>query len=123
MLLEASTLLDGVTVTARRSVVENHLGKKVLRLGQELTAKGSNALEVLEMVPSVTITGSNGSVGTIFSSGIRGLGLAGPSGRRLWGGFGWFKLKLIVASPPAKKRTYSTIFWPTIKPVEATDMF
>ena len=56
MLLEASTLLDGVTVTARRSVVENHLGKKVLRLGQELTAKGSNALEVLEMVPSVTIT-------------------------------------------------------------------
>lgn len=45
-----------VEVVAEQSTVESHLGKKVLRLGKDLSATGSNALEALEMIPSVATT-------------------------------------------------------------------
>lgn len=61
ILKEEASLLGEVVVVAEQSVVENHLGKKVLKLGKDLTATGSSALEALEIVPSVTTT-SRGQV-------------------------------------------------------------
>lgn len=56
ILKEETTLLNEVNVTAERSTVESRLGKKVLRIGQDLSSTGSNALEALEVIPSVTTT-------------------------------------------------------------------
>jgi len=51
-----SNTLNEVEVVAERSTVENKLGKKVLRIGQDLSATGSNALEALDIIPSVSTT-------------------------------------------------------------------
>ena len=51
-----STMLDVVQIVAHQSIVENHLGKKTLRIGKDLTMTGSNALEALEIIPSVRTT-------------------------------------------------------------------
>ncbi len=48
--------LNEVTVTAYQSVIENQLGKKVLRIGKDLTLTGSNVLEALDNIPSVATT-------------------------------------------------------------------
>ncbi len=55
-LIEEATLLGEIQVVAEQSIVESHLGKKVLRLGKDLSTTGSNALEALETIPSVTTT-------------------------------------------------------------------
>jgi len=56
ILQEEATLLAAVQVVAHQSIVESHLGKKVLRIGKDLSSTGSNALEALELIPSVVTT-------------------------------------------------------------------
>lgn len=56
VLQEEASLLSTVEVVAQQSLIESHLGKKVLRIGQDLSATGSNALEALENIPSVHTT-------------------------------------------------------------------
>ena len=53
---EEAALLDEIEVVAEQSTLESHLGKKVLRIGQDLASTGSNAFEALESIPSVTTT-------------------------------------------------------------------
>lgn len=53
--------LATVEVTALHSTIENQLGKKILHIGQDLSATGSTALEALEQVPAVS-TNSRGEV-------------------------------------------------------------
>ncbi len=48
--------LATVEVVAEQSLVESHLGKKVLRIGKDLSSTGSSALEALEVIPSVSTT-------------------------------------------------------------------
>lgn len=56
VLTEETLLLSEIEVVAQQSTVESHLGKKVLRIGQDLSTNGSNALEALEIIPSINTT-------------------------------------------------------------------
>ena len=55
---EETALLGEIEVVAEQSTLESRLGKKVLRIGQDLTLAGSSAFEALENIPSVTTTQS-----------------------------------------------------------------
>ena len=66
---EEVTNLQTVELIAERSTLESRLGKKVLRIGQDLSASGSNALEALQSLPSVTAT-SRGQVQVRGSSKV-----------------------------------------------------
>jgi len=59
-LLEEATVLDEVVVLAKKSVLENRLGKKILRIGEDLSTTGSSALEAMDRIPSVTTTRQGG---------------------------------------------------------------
>ncbi len=52
----SSEALETIEVRAERPSLESHLGKKVLHIGADLATGGSNALEALEVIPSVTTT-------------------------------------------------------------------
>jgi outer membrane receptor protein involved in Fe transport len=54
------TELQEVEIIADYSTLENKLGKKVLRIGRDLSNTGSTALEAMERIPSVTITQEGG---------------------------------------------------------------
>jgi len=60
VLQEDAQQLDEVEITAKVSILENRLGKKVLRIGEDLTTTGSSALEAMERIPSVTTTPRGG---------------------------------------------------------------
>ncbi len=52
--ISESHTLQAVEVIAQQSVLESHLGKKVLRIGRDLASSGINALEALDNMPSVS---------------------------------------------------------------------
>lgn len=56
LLQEEIRELSTVEIVAEQSSLESHLGKKVLRIGADLSSTGSTALEALETIPSVTTT-------------------------------------------------------------------
>jgi len=47
--------LDDVEIVAQRSTMEYHLDKRVFNVGSDLNNQGSNAVEVLENIPSITV--------------------------------------------------------------------
>lgn len=55
-LKEEATTLTAIEVVAEQSSLESRLGKKVLRIGKDLSTTGSNALEALDNIPSVSTT-------------------------------------------------------------------
>ena len=59
-LKEETNFLNEIEVVAERSYLESRLGKKVLRIGQDLSNTGSNVLEALERIPSITTTERGG---------------------------------------------------------------
>jgi outer membrane cobalamin receptor len=79
-------LLSEVEVVAERSTVEMSLDKRVFNIGRDISAKASNAVEVLENIPSVTVD-VEGNVSLRGDEGVRILidgkmsGLAGLSNR------------------------------------------
>ncbi len=56
ILQEDATLLKAFEISTDRSLIENQLGKKVLILGNDLSATGSSVAEVMLRIPSVTST-------------------------------------------------------------------
>jgi len=56
ILLEEIATLNEVQILANKSALESHLGKKILRIGKDLATTGSNALEALDNIPSITTT-------------------------------------------------------------------
>ncbi len=56
VLLEETQDLKSIEVTAKISTIETQLGKQVLFIGEDISSSGSNAIEALEQVPSVTTT-------------------------------------------------------------------
>ena len=87
-LLEDVELLDEVLVVAERSTTEIQLDKRVFNVGKDLNARGGNALNVLENVPSVQVD-VEGNVSLRGSNGVRILingrpnGLVGDGGQGL----------------------------------------
>ncbi len=79
-------LLSEVEVVAERSTVEMSLDKRVFNIGRDISAKASNAVEVLENIPSVTVD-IEGNVSLRGDEGVRILidgkmsGMAGLSNR------------------------------------------
>ncbi len=53
---EEAILLQELQVVAEQSTVQSRLGKKVLRIGKDLSTSGSNVVEALEIIPSVSTT-------------------------------------------------------------------
>lgn len=86
MVTPDSALLDEIEVVADRTTVEMSLDKRIINVGSDMTSKASNAIEVLENVPSVTVD-VDGNVSLRGDDGVRILidgkvsGLAGISSR------------------------------------------
>lgn len=81
-----AAVLQEFEVIAERSQVEMTLDKRVFNVGKDITSKASNAIEVLENIPSVTVD-IEGNVSLRGDEGVRILidgkmsGLAGISNR------------------------------------------
>ncbi|MEO0339022.1 MAG: TonB-dependent receptor [Bacteroidota bacterium] len=67
---EASEVLDEVTVQAERSQTEFRLDRRVFNVGQDLSSSGATALELLNNVPSVTVS-IEGQIALRGSSGVQ----------------------------------------------------
>ncbi|PIB29401.1 TonB-dependent receptor domain-containing protein [Maribacter sp. 4G9] len=67
---ESSEVLEGVTLTAAKSEVEQRLDKKVINVGKDLVAQGPSALDLMNNLPSVNI-GSDGSISFRGSDNVR----------------------------------------------------
>ncbi len=87
-LQEDVEVLDEVLVVGERSTTEIQLDKRVFNVGKDLNARGGNALNVLENVPSVQVD-VEGNVSLRGSGGVRILingrpnGLVGDGGQGL----------------------------------------
>ena len=62
--------LDEVTVTGERSTTEFKLDKRVFNVGKDLSSSGASALEVLNNVPSVTVS-IQGQINLRGSGGVQ----------------------------------------------------
>lgn len=78
LLAENSTTLDEVTVVAERSQTEFKLDKRVFNVGQDLSSTGASALEVLDNVPSVSVS-IEGDISLRGSGGVQILINGNPS--------------------------------------------
>lgn len=67
---ESSEVLEGVTLTAEKSVVEQRLDKKVINVGKDLVAQGPSAVDLMNNLPSVNIA-SDGSISFRGSDNVR----------------------------------------------------
>ena len=50
-----AAMLSGVTVEATRTLMETGLDRRVINVGQELTATGGSGLEIMQNIPSVAV--------------------------------------------------------------------
>lgn len=69
LLSESVSELDAVVVTGKRSRVETQLGKRVLNIGEDLSAAGATVTDALQRLPSVS-TDINGGVSIRGSSNV-----------------------------------------------------
>ena len=66
----AATIMDEVTVTAERTLVEYQLDKRVVNVDKNLVSSGGTATDVLEQVPSVSVD-NDGNVSLRGSSNVK----------------------------------------------------
>ena len=52
---EEATKLEGVTVVAERSTIEQKIDRKVINVGKDLTTAGATAAEIMNNIPSVNV--------------------------------------------------------------------
>lgn len=52
---EEATMLEGVSVVRERSTIEQKIDRKVVNVGKDLVASGTNASEILNNIPTVSI--------------------------------------------------------------------
>lgn len=55
ILEEEATRLEGVTVVAERSTIEQKIDRKVINVGKDLTTAGATAAEIMNNIPSVNV--------------------------------------------------------------------
>ncbi|TDN88780.1 outer membrane receptor protein involved in Fe transport [Salegentibacter sp. 24] len=69
--LEADVaMLDGVTVIAERTTIEQRIDRKVINVGKDLTTTGASASEIMNNVPSVNVD-QNGNISLRGNSNVR----------------------------------------------------
>ena len=66
----AAMMMDEVTVTAERTLVEYQLDKRVVNVDKNLVSSGGTATDVLEQVPSVSVD-NDGNVSLRGSSNVK----------------------------------------------------
>jgi len=79
ILLQESTTLGDVSITAQKSEMELKLDKRIFHVGKDLANTGSNGAEILDNVPSVSVD-VDGNVSLRGSEGVRILIDGKPSG-------------------------------------------
>jgi outer membrane receptor protein involved in Fe transport len=63
-------MLDGVTVIAERTTIEQRIDRKVINVGKDLTTTGASASEIMNNVPSVNVD-QNGNISLRGNSNVR----------------------------------------------------
>ncbi len=69
-LSESAETLEGVTITAQKSTVEQRLDRKVVNVGKDLISQGPSAIDLMNNLPSVNI-GSDGNISFRGSDNVR----------------------------------------------------
>ena len=69
-LAESAEILEGVTLTAQKSTIEQRLDKKVVNVGKDLISQGPSAIDLMNNLPSVNI-GSDGNISFRGSENVR----------------------------------------------------
>ncbi|MEM9078480.1 MAG: TonB-dependent receptor [Bacteroidota bacterium] len=69
-LSESAEILEGVTLTAEKSTVEQRLDRKVINVGADLISQGPSAIDLMDNLPSVNIS-SDGSISFRGSDNVR----------------------------------------------------
>ncbi len=78
LLQPAAINMNEVTVTGTKAAIENHIDKMVYNPGNDLTAQGGVAIDILKKVPMVSVD-INGNIELMGSSSIRFLINGKPS--------------------------------------------
>ena len=68
--IEKAKELETITVKAEKSSIETKMDKKIFNVGKDLVAKGGNATDILNNVPSVNV-GANGGVSLRGNASVR----------------------------------------------------
>jgi outer membrane receptor protein involved in Fe transport len=63
-------MLDGVTVVAERTTIEQRIDRKVINVGKDLTTTGASASEIMNNVPSVNVD-QDGNIALRGNSNVR----------------------------------------------------
>lgn len=63
-------MLEGVTVVAERTTIEQRIDRKVINVGKDLTTTGASASEIMNNVPSVNVD-QNGNIALRGNSNVR----------------------------------------------------
>jgi len=69
-LVEGVQALEGVTLTAEKSTIEQRLDRKVVNVGKDLISQGPSAIDLMNNLPSVNI-GSDGNISFRGSENVR----------------------------------------------------
>ncbi len=69
-LSESAEVLDGVTITADKSTIEQRLDRKVVNVGKDLISQGPSAIDLMNNLPSVNIN-SDGNISFRGSENVR----------------------------------------------------
>ncbi|MEM9648188.1 MAG: TonB-dependent receptor, partial [Bacteroidota bacterium] len=69
-LLESAEILEGVTITAEKSIIEQRLDRKVVNVGKDLISQGPSAIDLMNNLPSVNV-GSDGNISFRGSENVR----------------------------------------------------
>lgn len=93
---ELATSLEEVEIVGEKSLVEMKLDKRIFNVGQDVTSRSANALEILGNIPSVTVDGE-GSIKLRGSGDVRILVDGRPSGLTMGNGLSQLQGSLIEA--------------------------
>lgn len=69
-LSESAEILEGVTLTAEKSTIEQRLDRKVVNVGKDLISQGPSAIDLMNNLPSVNIS-SGGNISFRGSDNVR----------------------------------------------------
>ncbi|WP_081211502.1 outer membrane beta-barrel family protein [Salegentibacter sediminis] len=63
-------MLDGVTVVAERTTIEQRVDRKVINVGKDLTTTGASASDIMNNIPSVSVD-QNGNIALRGNSNVK----------------------------------------------------
>ncbi len=80
ILSEVTTELDEIVVESEKTKIVQKIDRKVINVGNDLTASGANALQMLQNIPTLDVDVSSGTISMRGDSNVRILVNGKPSG-------------------------------------------